>query len=236
MIAGTSSGDGRKSTTASSSRLYASILESRSAYTLTGNTFSAIVLLRSEAFSSAAKLLRLPCTCAAIHHRSGRSIHYLIMKGLRLLHQCFPGSSSISYSAPMVSSSGNDGLHLKQIDGAFVSSLLTNWQLHLKVLYVRSDACGWYPSHARNQPPSIHFVDKAMAADTVLIGLSPYGLRLGLDAVNGIEHRDRAIKHAQRSLTGRESTWPGVSMLIRTSRQVQVVAVLAIVIPRSRPA
>jgi len=53
--------------------------------------------------------------------------------------------------------------------------------------------------------------------------------------VDGVKHCDGAVEHAQGSLDfSVKSTWPGVSMmLMRMSRQVQVVAAEVMVMPRS---
>ncbi len=47
---------------------------------------------------------------------------------------------------------------------------------------------------------AVHLVDVGDARDVVLVGLAPDGLRLGLDAGDGVEQRDRAVEHAQRAL------------------------------------
>ena len=47
---------------------------------------------------------------------------------------------------------------------------------------------------------AVHLVDVGDARDVVLVGLAPDGLRLGLDAGDRVEQRDRAVEHAQRAL------------------------------------
>ena len=47
---------------------------------------------------------------------------------------------------------------------------------------------------------AIHLVDEGDARNLVVVGLAPDGLRLGLDARDGVEDRDRAVEHAQASL------------------------------------
>ncbi len=47
---------------------------------------------------------------------------------------------------------------------------------------------------------AVHLVDEAHARDLVLVGLTPHGLGLGLDAGHRVEHRDRTVEHAQRAL------------------------------------
>src|SRR5262249_13633441 len=52
---------------------------------------------------------------------------------------------------------------------------------------------------------AVHFVDEADAWDFVFVGLPPNGLRLWLNASDGIEDNDTAIQHTQRTLhLGRE--------------------------------
>ena len=47
---------------------------------------------------------------------------------------------------------------------------------------------------------AVHLVDEAEARHVVLVGLAPHGLGLGLDAGDRVEHRDRAVEHAQAAL------------------------------------
>ena len=92
-----------------------------------------------------------------------------------------------------------DRLHLDQVDDADELVLGANRQLdgdgvalqlrldlRQRFLEVRADA--------------VHLVDEADARDTVLVRLTPHGFRLRLDARDGVEHRDRAVEHAQRAL------------------------------------
>ena len=46
----------------------------------------------------------------------------------------------------------------------------------------------------------IHLVDEADTGDVVLVGLTPHGLGLGLDALLAVEHGDSAVEDAQRAL------------------------------------
>jgi hypothetical protein len=46
----------------------------------------------------------------------------------------------------------------------------------------------------------VHLVDEADARNVVLVGLTPDGLGLRLDAGDAVEHGDRAVEHAQRAL------------------------------------
>ena len=47
---------------------------------------------------------------------------------------------------------------------------------------------------------AVHLVDVTETGNVVLVGLTPYGLRLGLDAAHGAERGDSAVQHAQRTL------------------------------------
>ena len=47
---------------------------------------------------------------------------------------------------------------------------------------------------------TVHLVDEAHARHVVLVGLAPHRLGLWLDSGDGVEHRDRAVEHAQRAL------------------------------------
>jgi hypothetical protein len=82
---------------------------------------------------------------------------------------------------------------------------------------------------------AVHLVDEADARDVVLVGLAPDRLGLGLDAGDGVEHRDRAVEHAQRALDldGEVDVAGRVDDVDPVSRQKQVVAAEVMVIPRS---
>ena len=47
---------------------------------------------------------------------------------------------------------------------------------------------------------AVHLVDEADPRHVVLVGLAPHRLGLRLDAGDRVEHRDRAVEHAQRPL------------------------------------
>ena len=46
----------------------------------------------------------------------------------------------------------------------------------------------------------VHLVHERDARDAVLVRLTPHRLALRLDAVAAVEHRDRAVEHAQAAL------------------------------------
>jgi hypothetical protein len=81
----------------------------------------------------------------------------------------------------------------------------------------------------------IHFVDEADPRNLVLIALPPNGFRLRLHAETESNNATAPSSTRRlRSTSAVKSTWPGVSIiLMRTSRQVQVVAAEVIVMPRS---
>jgi hypothetical protein len=72
-----------------------------------------------------------------------------------------------------------------------------NWMAHrdgAEALADRVDA------HVEVGADLVHLVDEREARHAVLVGLAPDGLALGLDAVAAVEHRDRAVEHAQAAL------------------------------------
>ncbi len=62
---------------------------------------------------------------------------------------------------------------------------------------------------------AVILVDERDAGDAVGGSLTPNGLRLGLNAGNGVEDGDGAVRSTrrQRSTSTVKSTWPGVSMI-----------------------
>ena len=82
---------------------------------------------------------------------------------------------------------------------------------------------------------AVHLVDESDARHPVLVGLPPDGLGLRLDAGDGVEHRDRAVEHAQRALDlGREvDVTGGIDDVDPVSFHEQVVAAEVMVMPRS---
>ena len=52
----------------------------------------------------------------------------------------------------------------------------------------------------KSAPTRSILLTKHMRGHVVLVGLAPDGLGLGLDAGDRVEHRDRAVEHAQRAL------------------------------------
>ena len=93
----------------------------------------------------------------------------------------------------------DDGLHVDEVDDAEEVALGADRQLQrhgvrAEAVDHRLDALGEVRADA------VHLVDVGDARDLVLVGLAPDGLRLRLDAGDGVEQRDRAVEHAQRAL------------------------------------
>ena len=82
---------------------------------------------------------------------------------------------------------------------------------------------------------AVHFVDETDARDLIFVGLPPNGFRLRLHAGHGIEHRHRAIQHAQRPLHFRREIHVAgcINNVDLDVRHSQVVAAEVMVMPRS---
>jgi hypothetical protein len=93
----------------------------------------------------------------------------------------------------------DQGLHRDQVDNALEVRLGTDRQLE-------NQRGGIEPGHQhvhatvefRAHP--VELVDEADARDLVPVGLPPHRLRLRLHTGNAVEHCDRAVEHAQRTL------------------------------------
>jgi len=89
-----------------------------------------------------------------------------------------------------------DFFHDNQINNAFKVTPLPDRDLERN---------GWYGKflvdvfhyYVEIRTDTIHLVDETDAGNTVLLGLPPYGLCLGLNPANCAEHGDSAIKHPQ---------------------------------------
>ena len=86
----------------------------------------------------------------------------------------------------------------------------------------------------------VHLVAEDHARDMILVGLTPDGLGLRLDAGVGVEQRDGAVEHAQRTLdfNGEVDVAGGVddveaARLAVTTLPEVVVAADVMVMPRS---
>ncbi len=93
----------------------------------------------------------------------------------------------------------DDGLHLDEVDDAAVLVLLADRQLHGH--RVRPEALAHRLDGVREVGAgAVHLVDERDAGHAVAIGLPPHRLALRLDAGDRVEHRHRAVEHAQRAL------------------------------------
>ncbi len=93
----------------------------------------------------------------------------------------------------------DDRLHRDEVDDAEEVALGADRQLDRH--RVRAEAVD-HRLHALVEvgADAVHLVDVGDPRHVVLVGLAPDGLRLRLDAGDGVEQRDRAVEHAQRAL------------------------------------
>ena len=90
------------------------------------------------------------------------------------------------------------GLHLDEVDDALVLVLFADGILDRD----RRDAEALLDRvhvHLEVGADLVHLVDEHDARDAELVGLTPDGLRLRLDAVAAVEHGDGAVEHARAS-------------------------------------
>ena len=91
------------------------------------------------------------------------------------------------------------GLHLHEVDDALEVALGAPGQLQDE--RKRLEAIDHHVHRALEVGAgAVHLVHEADPRDGVAVGLTPDGLGLGLDAGDGVEHRDRAVEHPQRTL------------------------------------
>ena len=107
--------------------------------------------------------------------------------------------STTSHFAPSSSSCQTSAFIVEQVDDALVVALGADRQLHDGGGAVEAilDAV---ERREEVRAEAVHLVDEADARDAVLVGLAPHGLGLGLDAGDTVEHGDRAVEHAERTL------------------------------------
>ena len=93
----------------------------------------------------------------------------------------------------------DQAFHLHQVDDAFEVLLGADRQLDRQ--RVGAEPVG-HRLHRVEEvgAGAVHLVDVGEARDAVLVGLAPDGLRLGLDAGDGVEDGDRAVEHAEAAL------------------------------------
>ena len=89
--------------------------------------------------------------------------------------------------------------HLDQVDDAFEVALAADRQLDRQRVGAEPVL---HRLHGVEEvgAGAVHLVDVGEARHGVLVGLAPDGLRLGLDAGDGIEDGDGAVEHAQAAL------------------------------------
>ncbi len=108
------------------------------------------------------------------------------------------GISPCSISVPS-ESVHTSARHLDQVDDAAEVLLLADRQLHgdgtcAEPVDHRLDGCEEVGADA------VHLVHEGDARHAVAVGLAPDGLRLRLDAGDGVEDGHRAVEHAERAL------------------------------------
>ena len=87
-------------------------------------------------------------------------------------------------------------LHGQEVDDAFEGILLANRELHGDSLCMKTGVDGLYGMFEISAY-SIHLVDECDTGNTVVICLSPYGFRLGLNAIFRTEYSYRAVEYAE---------------------------------------
>ena len=106
--------------------------------------------------------------------------------------------STVSKLSPMPSSQ-TSAFICEQVDDAVELALGADRQLHdgdggVEAVLDHVDAAEEVGADA------VHLVDEAHPRHVVLVGLAPHRLGLRLHAGDRVEHRDRAVEHAQRAL------------------------------------
>ena len=92
-----------------------------------------------------------------------------------------------------------DRLHLHEVDDASKLRLFADRNLNRN--RTRAEALNDGRSRVlKVRAGLVHLVDEANTRNLVLVGLTPHRLGLWLHTLNGIEARDRAIEHTQRTL------------------------------------
>src|SRR5450631_2918967 len=91
------------------------------------------------------------------------------------------------------------GGHRTDVDDAEVTALGTDGELDDGRQAVEAVGDHVYATK-EVRPDTVHLVDEAYARDVVLVGLTPDGLGLGLDAGDGVKDRDRAVEDTKRAL------------------------------------
>jgi hypothetical protein len=93
----------------------------------------------------------------------------------------------------------DDGLHAEQVDDALELRLRADRDLDRDGVRAQARLHRLHRS-GEVRADAIHLVDERDPRHGVLVGLAPDGLRLRLDARDGVKERDRAVEHPQRAL------------------------------------
>ena len=198
-IGGTSSGDGRKSTTASSSGCTPLFLKAEPHSTGT-SLHADRALARGSARSGLVRLVPLE---VGLHHASS-SI------------STAASISSARSSAACVGEFGRDRRSVElRAEGLLVPDRSPSSRTdrpRREVVLERRSATGSTTALAPRRSliiddaavevgaDAVHLVDEADPRHAVLVGLAPDRLRLRLDAGDAVEHRHRTVEHAQGTL------------------------------------
>jgi hypothetical protein len=92
-----------------------------------------------------------------------------------------------------------DGVHLHQVDNALELVFGAHGDLNGNRLALQTLDDGLHRME-EIRADAVHLVNETDARDVVFIGLPPHRLRLRLHSGDGVEHRHRAIQHAQAAL------------------------------------
>ena len=116
---------------------------------------------------------------------------------LRLLDEVLGDLDRLELGAELVLP--DQRLHLDQVDDALEVVLAADRQLDRQRVGAEPVV---HRLHRVEEvgAGAVHLVDVGEARDLVLVGLAPDGLRLGLDAGDGVEDGDRAVEDAQAAL------------------------------------
>ena len=90
-------------------------------------------------------------------------------------------------------------ISIRSIDAA-EAILAADRQLDGDGIGLRASVSIWLERAPEVRADAVHLVDEADPRHAVLVGLPPHRLGLRLDAGDRVEHRDRAVEHAQRAL------------------------------------
>ncbi len=171
---------------------------------ITGKIFSAMVALRMPALISSL-VSAWPSMNFSNSVSSNSETASIICSRYSLAFSTrSAGISTTSNSRAQRLVAPDHGLHLHQVDDALelvfrADGNLNRHRTALQPVHDGVDGVVEIRAHA------VHLIDEADARNVVLVGLPPHRFRLRLHAGDGVEHRHRAIQHAQGALHfGRE--------------------------------